>query len=149
MEPLTVVVIIIAIAVVGFLLSLGSWEIDPETIKAIESTLPLNEIIKTNGNTMIEEYKGRVIARGVIEKVNLVRKERIDDINTYYIRRWYDIIFSDGKIIRGLYDMPSYLEGGTNRIVYYKSGDVISVTYKWSNKFENITSYFLSSSSSH
>ena len=124
-----IVLIVVVIIVLDFLLD-SSCEIDPETIKAIESTLPLNEIIKTNGNTMIEEYKGRVIARGVIEKVNLVRKERIDDINTYYIRRWYDIIFSDGKIIRGLYDMPSYLEGGTNRIVYYKSGDVISVTYK-------------------
>ena len=131
MEPLTVVVIIIAIAVVGFLLSLGSWEIDPETIKAIESTLPLDESVKTNGNTMIEECEGRVIVRGTITKVSLAGRERIDDINTYYIKKWYDITFSDGKIIKGLHRMPSYLEGGINRIVYYKSsGDVINITYK-------------------
>ena len=131
MEPLTVVVIIIAIAVVGFLLSLGSWEIDPKTIKAIESTLPLNEIVKTNGNTMIEECEGCIVVRGIITKVSLARKERIDDINTYYIKKWYDITFSDRKIIKGLHEMPSYLEGGINRIVYYKSsGDVINITYK-------------------
>ena len=124
------VIVIVIVIVILFLLT-GSWEIDPKTIKAIESTLPLNEVTKTNGNTIIEECEGRVIVRGVIAKVELQREERIDDINTYYIKKWYKIIFSDGKTIKGLHNMPSYLEGGINRIVYYKSsGDIISVTYK-------------------
>lgn len=130
MELLTIIVIIAAVIIVlDFFLD--NHEIDPEIIKAIESTLPLNEIVKTNGNTMIEECKGRIIVRGIITEVILKRQERIDDINTYYIKRWYDITFSDEKIIKGLHDMPSYLKGGINRIVYYKSSnDIISITYK-------------------
>lgn len=126
--------IFFACVVIFFLLLLffsGGWEIDPKTLKAIESTLPLEEIIKTNGNTIIEECGGRVIVRGVITKVSLEREEIIYDINTYYIQKWYKIIFSDGKTIKGLHKMPSYLEGGLNRIVYYKrSGDIIGVTFK-------------------
>jgi len=119
-------IVIVSILLIDFLMDTHS--VDPETARALESMLPLNE---KSDKTTIEEYNGRMVARGIIAKVSLERKERIDDINTYYIKKWYDIIFSDGKIIKGVHNMPSYLEGEINRIVYYKSsGDIISITYK-------------------